>query len=108
MVLQATYARFLDVVYQINYISHIYFFIVHLLRVAEDPWMRSEIGLSGHYLQRPPPTILFSEEAKRKKRCRQRLRKSTSADFIAVKGSIKHMRPSKSAAYSNKANSVVF
>lgn len=31
-----------------------------LLWVGEDPWVRSEIGTSGHYLQRPPRADIYS------------------------------------------------
>ncbi|XP_060520746.1 uncharacterized protein LOC132698585 [Cylas formicarius] len=31
-----------------------------LIWVAEDPWLRSEIGSSGHYLERPPPMEVAS------------------------------------------------
>lgn len=73
------------------------------LRVAEDPWMRSEIGIAGHYLEHPPPSIVLFTKSKRK-RFHQGMRKSTSADFITMRASMKAIRPSKSVQYPNRSS----
>lgn len=32
--------------------------ILVLFRIGEDPWLRTEIGLAGHYLERPPRFVM--------------------------------------------------
>ncbi|XP_030745468.1 uncharacterized protein LOC115874454 [Sitophilus oryzae] len=44
---------------------------------AEDPWMRSEIGTAGHYLERPPRAGMFSYK---KQNVSYRSKRSTSVD----------------------------
>lgn len=58
-------------------------------RVAEDPWLHSEIGIAGHYLDRPPNFTL----PKRRDRA-YRIHRSTSYDNITKKLNI--IRNSKS------------
>lgn len=51
-------------------------------RVPEDPWMGSEIGVAGHYLDRPPR---FAVPTKRKKIHSYRIRKSSSLEELNEK-----------------------
>lgn len=60
--------------------------------MEEDPWLRSEIGVSGHYLQRPAEVIRNPKQ----KKPSYRSKRSTSADNDLVPNRLQVFRSCKS------------
>ncbi|CAH0545990.1 unnamed protein product [Brassicogethes aeneus] len=63
-----------------------------LLWVGEDPWLRSEIGTSGHYLERPVRVAIL----KQNKNSAFRSRRSSSVDWIIPEPNYNKLRLVKS------------
>uniref|UniRef100_A0AAR5PPA2 CSC1/OSCA1-like 7TM region domain-containing protein n=1 Tax=Dendroctonus ponderosae TaxID=77166 RepID=A0AAR5PPA2_DENPD len=73
-----------------------------LMWVGEDPWIRSEIGISGHYLERPPRSDTYSPS---KHNASYRSGRSSSVDtsaFLQKPSSL--LRTCKSAVSVKKSN----
>lgn len=70
-------------------------------RVADDPWIRSEIGTAGHYLERP---ALVARIGKRSKSAYRSKRSSSFENAIANKDS-KSFRHCKSMTEISSGNS---
>lgn len=64
-------------------------FFVFVFRVGEDPWLHNEIGIAGHYLDRPPNFTL-----PKRKDCAYRVHRSSSYDNVTERFNL--MRNSKS------------
>ncbi|KAH1010841.1 hypothetical protein HUJ05_005084 [Dendroctonus ponderosae] len=76
--------------------------IPNFLMVGEDPWIRSEIGISGHYLERPPRSDTYSPS---KHNASYRSGRSSSVDtsaFLQKPSSL--LRTCKSAVSVKKSN----
>ncbi|KAJ8959471.1 hypothetical protein NQ318_022168, partial [Aromia moschata] len=65
-----------------------------LMWVAEDPWIRSEMGTSGHYLERPARFVPSYKN--RNNAYRSRRSTSADADIFAVDKQSSTFRPCKS------------
>ncbi|XP_018573070.1 uncharacterized protein LOC108912345 [Anoplophora glabripennis] len=74
-----------------------------LMWVAEDPWIRSEIGTSGHYLQRPARIA----QSYKNRNSAYRSRRSTSVDTdIFDQKQLMTSRPCKSMVTLNVVKSI--
>ncbi|XP_018334441.1 uncharacterized protein LOC108743382 isoform X1 [Agrilus planipennis] len=69
-----------------------------LMWIGEDPWIRSEIGMSGHYLERPPFFILPSKK-------QRPFRSKRSASFSNLE-EISESRESSETHVINKSRSL--
>lgn len=79
-------------------------FPIHVFRVAEDPWLRSEIGTSGHYLERPANL----NRSQRKDKTAYRSKRSSSADNdITSEKDSGTFRPCKSLITLNKNSQTI-
>ncbi|XP_050312023.1 uncharacterized protein LOC126747429 isoform X2 [Anthonomus grandis grandis] len=70
--------------------------IPNFLMVAEDPWLRSEIGTAGHYLTRPPMPHIYNPY-KLKASFRSGRSSSVDSNVYFDKPSVMRLRPVKSA-----------
>lgn len=81
------------------------------LRVGEDPWMRSEIGMAGHYLDRPPAFAFHKNNVNHNNKA-YKAKRSTSVEPISERSHVELIiRPCKSLEQCSdlkNANAILF